>query len=68
VHRALEAVLVPDIADEEAEAGVGSEKKTGLVLLQFVSRKNDNSLGVVMIQNVTNEGLAKGPSATSNED
>ena len=59
VHRALETMLVPDIADEKAEARVGSEKKTGLVLLEFVSRKNDDSLGVVMIQNVTNEGLTE---------
>ncbi len=56
-HRHFETALVPDIADEIAHQQIRAEVGVLLhfVLFQLVSRKNDETLGVVPVENGPDE-------------
>src|SRR6478752_4654276 len=68
VHGPAEAVEVADVTDEPAQARVVVEQLTDLPLLQLVTAVDDDPLGVVVVEHLADERLAKGPGPTCDED
>ena len=68
VHGALETVEVTDVTDEPAQARVVLEQRAALPLLQFVARVDDDALGVVLGEQLRDEGLAEGTGTTGDQD
>ena len=68
VHRAQQALLVADVADEPAQARVVAEELAHLVLLELVAREDDQPARVEVVEGVADERLAEGAGATRDED
>src|SRR5665647_3085886 len=59
VHGPVEPVQVADVAQEPAQAGVIVEPLAAFVLLELVTAEDDDASGVVVVQELLNEGFAE---------